>query len=253
MKTNLLLTLALTASPALAADPCARDGAETRVINHANLFIEDNAGDGDIGVHGYFDDHGWTEMCVYDPAGTLILHVLPAGTMGDLGIAGVFFESREPEYADWNYDALKAAWPEGQYSLRALSTDGLLLNGAAWFSTVLPSMPQIISPLTVPEEDGEVPIVPLADLAVEWEPVTTSQDGRPVVIRAYQVWINKENHEDAHGFSRPNFDVHVGPDTTSFVIPAAFFDPASLYEIEIVAIEESGNQTIGGASFFATQ
>ncbi len=253
MKSLPLILLALTASPAFAADPCARDGAESRHINHANLFIEDNAGDGDIGVHGYFDDHGWTELCVYDPAGALILHVLPAGTMGDLGIAGVFFESREPEYADWDYDALKAAWPEGNYALRALSTDGLLLDGAAWFSTILPSMPQIITPMTVPEEDGNVPVVALADLVVEWAPVTTSQDGRPVVIRAYQVWINKENHTDDHGFSRPNFDVHVGPDTTRFVVPAAFFDPASLYEIEVVAIEESGNQTIGGASFFATE
>ena len=253
MKTLPIILLAFAATPTFAADACVRNGAETRVINHANLFIEDNAGDGDIGVHGYFDDHGWTELCVYDPAGTVILHVLPTGTMGDLGIAGVFFESREPEYADWNYDALKAAWPEGQYALRALSTDGLLLDGSAWFSTILPSMPVITAPLTVPEADGDVPVVPVADMTVTWDPVTTSQDGRPVAIRAYQVWINKENHVDDNGFSRPNFDVHLGPDTTSFVVPAAFFDPASLYEIEVVAIEESGNQTIGGASYFATE
>ncbi len=253
MKTLPILLLSLCATPGFAADACIRDGVDTRAINHANLFIEDNAGDADIGVHGYFDDHGWTELCVYDPTGTLILHVVPQGTMGDLGIAGVFFESREPEYAEWDYAALKAAWPEGQYALRALSTDGIVLDGSAWFSTILPSMPQIVTPLTVPESDGDVPVVAVADMTVEWAPVTTSQDGRPVVIRAYQVWINKENHEDNNGFSTPNFDVHVGPDTTSFVVPAAFFDPASLYEIEVVAIEESGNQTIGGASFFATE
>lgn len=253
MKTLPILLLSLCATPGFAADACIRDGVDTRAINHANLFIEDNAGDADIGVHGYFDDHGWTELCVYDPTGTLILHVVPQGTMGDLGIAGVFFESREPEYAEWDYAALKAAWPEGQYALRALSTDGIVLDGSAWFSTILPSMPQIVTPLTVPESDGDVPVVAVADMTVEWAPVTTSQDGRPVVIRAYQIWINKENHEDNNGFSTPNFDVHVGPDTTSFVVPAAFFDPASLYEIEVVAIEESGNQTIGGASFFATE
>jgi hypothetical protein len=243
----------LFATPML-AEPCTVPDDAGRKINHANLFIEDNAGDGDIGVHGYFDDHGWTELCVFDPAGDLILHVRPEGRMGDLGIAGVFFESREPEYADWDYAALKAAWHEGNYALRAAGSDGEVLTGAALFTTVLPSMPQIISPATVPEpEDVAPPVVPVADLAVEWQPVTTSQDGRPVVIRAYQVWINKENHEDDHGFSRPNFDVHVGPDTTSFVIPGAFFDAASLYEIEVVAIEESGNQTIGGASYFATE
>ena len=247
-----LLPFALAAP--VFAETCTVPDGTGRAINHANLFIEDNAGDGDIGVHGYFDDHGWTELCVFDPAGALILHVLPKGRMGDLGIAGVFFESREPEYAQWDYAALKAAWPEGDYTLRASGSDGELLTGAALFTTVLPTMPQIISPATVPEPEGmALPLVAVADLTVEWLPVTASQDGRPVVIRAYQVWVNKENHEDANGFSRPNFDVHVGADTTSFVIPAAFFDPASIYEVEVVAIEESGNQTIGGASYFATE
>ena len=253
MRYAICLLPLLIATP-IFAEACTVPDGTARKINHANLFIEDNAGDGDIGVHGYFDDHGWTELCVFDPAGDLILNVLPKARMGDLGIAGVFFESREPEYADWDYDALKAAWPEGNYTLRASGSDGELLNGAALFTTVLPTMPQIITPATVPEpEDVPLPVVPVADLNVEWQPVTTSQDGRPIVIRGYQLWVNKENHEDDNGFSRPNFDVHVGPDTTSFVIPAAFFDPASIYEIEVVAIEESGNQTIGGASFFATE
>ncbi len=242
----------LLASVANAA--CDQSAETSKAINHANLFIEDNAGDGDIGVHGYFDDHGWTELCVFDPAGDLILHVEPTGRMGDLGIAGVFFESTEPEYAEWDYAALKADWPEGEYSLRAMGTDGVMLNGAAWFTTILPSIPEIVTPATVPEpEDLPLPIVPVADLKVEWKLVTTSQDGRPINIRAYQVWVNKENHDDDHGFSRPNFDIHLSADATSIVVPAAFFDPASIYEIEVVAIEESGNQTIGGASYFATE
>ena len=248
-----LLPLLLLATPVL-ADTCTVPEGAGRPINHANLFVEDNAGDGDIGVHGYFDDHGWSELCVFDPEGTLILRVLPEGRMGDLGIAGVFFESREPEYAEWDYAALKKSWPEGDYALRASGSDGELLTGAAWFTTVLPSIPQIVSPATVPEpEDLPLPVVPVADLTVEWQPVTTSQDGRPLKIRAYQVWVNKENHQDDHGFSRPNFDIHVGPNITSLVVPALFFDPASVYEIEVVAIEESGNQMIGGASYFATE
>ena len=253
MRNLFLIACTLTATPSL-AEICTAPNAETRTINHANLFIEDNAGDGDIGVHGYFDDHGWSELCLFDPSGELILHVVPEGRLGKLGIAGVFFESREPEYADWDFTALKADWPEGKYSLRAVDFDGVLLDGAAWFTTVLPSMPEIVAPATVPEADEDpLPTVPVADLMVEWRPVTTSQDGRPVTIRAYQVWVNKENHEDDHGFSRPNYDIHVGSDTTSLIVPAAFFDPASVYEIEVVAIEESGNQTIGGASYFATE
>ena len=253
MRTLALVVFTLAATPAM-AELCVAPKAETRTIHHANLFIEDNAGDGDIGVHGYFDDEGWTELCVFDPSGELILHVLPEGRMTNLGISGVFFESREPGYAEMDFAALKAAWPEGKYTLRAVDFNGGLLDGAAWFTTILPSMPEITAPTTVPESDaGPLPVVPVADLVVEWKPVTTSQDGRPVTIRAYQVWVNKENHADDHGFSRPNFDIHVGADVTSVVVPAVFFDPASIYEIEVVAIEESGNQTIGGASYFATE
>ena len=252
MKLCLLLLPLLAACPAF-AETCTVPMGEGRAINHANLFIEDNAGDGDIGVHGYFDDHGWTELCVFDPAGKMILHVVPEGRMGDLGIAGVFFESREPDYADWDFAALKAAWPEGDYSLRALGSDGELLTGAAWFTHALPMMPVIITPPTVPEPEDNPPVVPLGDITVEWQPVSQTQDGAPLSLRAYQVWINKDNHEDKHGFSRPNFDVHVGPDTTSFVVPAAFFEAGGIYEVEVVAIEESGNQTIGGASYFAIE
>lgn len=243
----------LFASQAVAETCTVPDGPE-RPINHANLFIEDNAGDGDIGVHGYFDDEAWRELCVFDPAGHMVLHVRPEARMGDLGISGIFFESNEPGYSTLDYNGLKQQWPEGLYSLRASDVGGDMLSGAALFSTVLPTMPVILTPETVPESDqGGIPTVPLADLAVEWQPVTTSQDGRPITIRGYQVWVNKENHDDPNGFSRPNFDIHLGPDATRVVVPAAFFDPASLYEIEVVAIEESGNQTIGGASYFATE
>ena len=242
----------LLATPLL-AQPCSVPDTAGRDLNHANLFIEDNAADDDIGVHGYFDDNGWTELCVFAPDGQMVLHVLPEGRMGDLGLAGVFFESREPEYTEWDYVALQAAWPEGLYSLRAMGSDGAVLGGAAWFTTVLPTMPVILTPATLMDIEAALPTVPVADLMIAWQPVTASQDGRPITIRAYQVIVTKENHEDPHGFSRPMVDLHVGPHLTSVVVPAAWLDPGSVYEIEVLAIEISGNQTIGGASFFATE
>ena len=248
------ILICLFGSPAAAAATCSVPEGAGEPINHARLYIEDNAGDGDLGVHGYFDDDGWQELCVFDPSGALVLHVTPEGRMAGLGVAGVFFESREPAYAEWGYDALKAGWPEGQYAVRALTHEGTLLTGAATFTTVLPTMPVIVQPATVPEKEGEpLPTVPVADLTVEWMPVTASQDGRPIVITAYQVTVEKQNHDDPNGSSRPDISMHVGPGLTSVVVPKYIFDPASIYEIEVLALEESGNQTIGGASFFATE
>lgn len=252
MKRLICLTALLAAGPAL-AETCNVPDLPGREIVKASLFIEDNTGDEDIGVHGYFDDHGWTELCVFNPDGEMVLHVRPDAQMGKLGMSEFFFESQEPEYAVWNFTDLKAAWPQGDYTVRAQSHDGEILHGAAHFTHNLPNRPVIITPALVPEPEDNPPVVEVGDITVSWEPVTMTQDGQPVVLRAYQLWVNKENHEDPNGFSRPNFDIHVSPDTTSFVVPAEFFDAASLYEVEVVAIEESGNQTIGGASYFATE
>ena len=62
------------------------------------LYFEYNStGAKDTGVHGAFDSSSFAELCVYDPNGKQILAVKPQNELGDLNMAGIFFESREPE------------------------------------------------------------------------------------------------------------------------------------------------------------
>ncbi|MDH3263176.1 MAG: hypothetical protein OEM24_04190 [Paracoccaceae bacterium] len=172
-----LTMIAIAALPAHAAD-CDRPPADAADIAKAALHVEDNADDGDLGVHGLIDDESWQRLCVFDPSGQLILDITAGGGIAGLGLSCVFFESHEPGYDDWGYDALRVAFPEGEYRVVALNTDGSAVSGAAHFTTVLPLAPEILAPSTVPEhDDGPVPTVPLADLTVEWAPVTASRDG----------------------------------------------------------------------------
>jgi hypothetical protein len=46
--------------------------------------------------------------------------------------------------------------------------------------------------------------------------------------------------------------VHVRPEITALEVPATFLEAGTLYEIEVLALEESGNQTIT-AIFFETE
>ncbi len=253
MRTNILTLIPLLAAAGTAQAACEMP-ANTNPIATAKLIIENNAGDGDMGVHGYLDDHGWREICLFDPSGNLIVHIKPEAQFHDLGLSGVFWESVEPESAEWGYEDLIKAFPEGEYPVKAIALDGTGLVGAAHVTHVVPSMPEILQPATVPEPDeGNLPVVPVADLTVAWNPVTTSLGGQPINIIGYQLTVEKHNYDAPHSFSRPALDVHVGPHLTSVTMPAALLDPASVYEIEVLAIEESGNQTIGGASFFATE
>jgi hypothetical protein len=252
MRSTSFLIPLLLATPSF-ADTCTVPDGDGQAAISSTLIIEDNAGDGDMSVVGKIDAEDWRELCVFDPNGTLMLRLLPDGGLGEMGMGKASYESREPTYDEMDYAALKAAWAEGQYSVRATGRAGGVLTGEALFTTVLPKMPVIVTPETVPDSGDKAPVLPMADLKVEWVPVTESQDGRPLVVTGYAVSVVKENHDDPNGASRPDMEVHLGPDATSWIVPAAFLDPASLYELEIFVIEQSGNQTIGGASFFATE
>jgi hypothetical protein len=227
-------------------DPCEPWGNGRKVaIATAKLIVEYNATDQDIGVHGAFDDQGWSKLCVYDPDGHLVLRVSPQSQLKDLTMAGIFFESREPPIDEFSFEDLKARFPEGRYNVRALSFDGRQLVGHATFTHDVPAAPTVTAPSDGAEVDPD-------DLTVRWEDVTETVGGEPVTITGYEVIVTKEQHDDPHGFSQPIYDVHVPPDRNSLSVPDEFFEPGTDYELEVLALETSGNQTIS-VSFFTTE
>ena len=76
-------------------------------------------------------------------------------------------------------------------------------------------------------------------------------DGEPVKITGYEVIVTKEVPDDPHGFSRPTYDVHVPARVNALSVPAEFLEPHTVYELEVLALEQSGNQTIS-VGFFKT-
>lgn len=214
-------------------------------IATAKLFIEHNATDQDTGVHGAFDDVGWSRLCVFDPTGRQVLGVKPEGQLGDLTLGGIFFESREPPNSEFSLADLMAAFPEGRYEVRGTSFDGTGLTGFATFTHDIPAAPTVTSPL-------ENAVVSINNLVIEWNDVTQTVDGRPVTITGYEVIITKDVRDDPHGFSRPTFDVHVPADRNRLSVPVEFLERRTEYELEVLALETSGNQTIS-VLFFKTQ
>ncbi len=161
-------------------------------IDTAKLIIEFNATDDDVGVHGAFDDHGWSELCVFDPRGRPIAVFDPRGQLDDLTMAGVFFESREPPTSEFSMEDLTAAFPEGEYTVRGRSFDGKVLVGSAMFTHDVPAPPAITAPELA--EDPEQPGAPVArrGLFIGWEPVTETVAGAPITITGYEVLITKK-------------------------------------------------------------
>ncbi len=248
---SLLLALAswgLTTAQPTSVD-CALPSGEPTTIAAAKLYIEFMSTGVDLGVHGYFDDHGWSDLCVFDPTGKLILGVKPQSQLNDLGMAGIFFESREPVIDEFSFEDLFARFPAGEYTIVGTNVDGTGMVGSATFTHNVAAPPVITSPLLT-EEDLIADVVhPVGDMVVSWEPVTEAVDGRPVTIVGYEVIVTNMDGKHAASFAQPIYDVHLPPDRTSLPVPATFFQPGTRYEIEVVAIEESGNQTINNGYF----
>ncbi len=105
-------------------------------------------------MHGAFDDHGWKALCVFDPTGEPILKVGPRGQLRDLTMAGIFFESREPPASEFSFADLAGAFPEGRYTVRGETFEGVLLFGNATFTHDVPAPPAITAPAIADDPSG---------------------------------------------------------------------------------------------------
>ncbi|MBC7869959.1 MAG: hypothetical protein H7Y09_03910 [Chitinophagaceae bacterium] len=258
-KNGLLLVLAVLLTMALSGGlfataqqnqlDCTLPEGEPLTISAAKLYIEFMSTGIDLGVHGYFDDHGWSELCVYDPSGTLVLAVKPQSQLHDLTMAGIFFESREPVIEEFPFEELMARFPEGEYTIIGTNFDGTGLVGAASFTHNIPAPPVITAPLLTEEDLIAEVVHPVGDMVITWEPVTETVNGDVVTIVGYEVIVTNMDGKHPASFAQPIYDVHLPADRSSLLVPATFFQSGTRYEVEIVAIGDSGNQTINNGYF----
>jgi hypothetical protein len=227
-------------------DPCLSSAGPVVRLPSTKFLIEHNATDEDTGVQGLFDGIDWTKLCVFDPNGQLILVVEPHAQLRVQSISGIFFESAEPPNAEVPIAKFLGRFPEGRYPVRGSAKDGRRLSGEATFTHTIPAGPQITHPL-----DGDT--VPATGLVVMWNHSTQTITGEPFTRTGYEVIVTKDVRDDPNGFSRPTFDVHVPPSAESLTISDEFLETNTSYELEVLVLEESGNQTITGLFFRTTK
>jgi hypothetical protein len=232
------------------ADVCFEQGKS--FAGEARLYIEHNATDEDTGFHGMFDQEGLSKGCIVTPDGTEVMFVDPVQKLDSLGINQFFFESREPPNDEYSIADLKADFPEGTYRISGIDYQGVKRVGSAKFTHAIPAEPNILAPKLAPEEKAESNVIAPKGVSVRWDPVTETIDGDPVTISGYEVIVTQEEHDDPYGLSRPEYDVHVPPDQNELPVPDEFLRPGTLYEVEVLALEQSGNQTIS-VGFFTTR
>ncbi|SEF12977.1 fibronectin type III domain-containing protein [Jiangella alba] len=209
-------------------------------LEDARLKFEINSTDGDGGVQVFGDaEDPWARLSVFDPHGRRIFTSTAKGSLGRQGGTELFLESGEPPFTDLPLDELLARFPEGTYEFRGRGIDGERLVGEAELTHDLPDGPTLVSPT-----EGDGPQDP-ADTTVTWERVGPA-NGSPII--AYEVIVVDEN-TGLDALPEATMDVMMPPSATSVDVPPGFLKAGTAYSWEVLAIEQSGNQTISSDVF----
>lgn len=232
------------AIPALARPKDHRPKDPTK-LKEAKLNIEHNATDHDTGFQGFVDSEGWEQLDLIGPKG-VVLHFEGKGALGELGLTELFFETVEPENADVPIQKLLEDLPAGTYTFRGR---GMIagertgeVTGTALLTHAIPAGPQLLAPA-----GGAA--VPADELVIRWGAVTQTLRGDPVNIVAYQLIVEKDVAPHPHMIGKWGLSMYLPANVTSMTIPRGFLEPGTAYKWEVLAIEESGNQTLSSSQF----
>ncbi|GEM_PF-362340 len=216
-------------------------GGEVVPLKEAKLNIEHNATANDTGFQGAIDSEGWRRIDITGPEGT-VLTFEGRGKLRTLGLTELFFETVEPANVDVPIDDMLAMLPEGEYTITGITPDGGRTEGRALFTHDIPAGPALRTPV-------EGATVPASNLVVSWDPVTQTLTGGPVTIISYQVIVEKDEPVHPHAIGKRGLSVYLPASATSLTVPNEFLEPGTHYLWEVLAIEESGNQTLSSSEF----
>jgi hypothetical protein len=244
--TAIITTSTYNGMSVVSAENYQKDDSDTVIpLKEAKLNIEHNAKDEDTGFQGAIDSEGWNKITLTGPKGK-ILEFKATGMLGKLGLTELFFETVEPANADVPIVELLKTLPEGKYvftgsSIEAGEKKGKTI-GTAWLTHDIPEGPVLLSP-------AEGAVVPIENLLVKWSPVDKTIEGSEIDIISYQLIIEKDEPSHPNMIGKRGLSMYLPATVTEIPIPKEFLESGTNYNWEVLAIEESGNQTLTSGQF----
>jgi len=223
----------------------------------AELFFELNNTDGDLGIHALIDGDAWKRLTIEDTKERKMLDVRVTGRLRRQGLTEIFFESAEPTFDELDPEDFFRRFPAGEYEIEGLTLEGDELESKAELSHVMPAPVDEITlnggdpfnPEDVDcDDENTVPSVAGSTVTISWNAVTMSHPdlgGKPIVpvtIHNYEVVVERELVVDGEEFTSV-FSVILPPNETSMTIPSEFIGTGDEFKYEVLAREESFNQT----------
>ena len=199
----------------------------------AKLIVEVNGTDGDAGLQFSLDsDEPWKSIAISNTAGRKIIEIAAKSNLRDFGLTELFSESNEPPFDEMSLKEFEAKFPAGDYPFSGVTIDGQRLRGTAKLTHNIPVGPHIVAP-------AEGSTVSLDGAVIEWQ--AASQPAAVHVV-GYQVIVERED-------PLRTFQVELPASATQVTVPSEFLQPGTDYNVEVLAIDAGGNQTITQSSF----
>ena len=205
----------------------------------AELFVELNDTDGDLGLHAAIDGGTWTLLEVEDPRDRSLLGIVSTGRLRSQGLTQLAFESQEPSFDQLDPATFFRRFPEGLYEIEAEAQGGGTFRNEVRLSHVLaaPAESTVNGQPAVPCDAPVLPVV-AGPVVIDWEPVTESHPelGKtgPVTISRYQFFVQQ-------GDTKLSMDLL--PTVTEFEIPSSITSAGGVWKFEIIARTSTNNNT----------
>lgn len=228
-------------------------------FEEAHVFFELNHTDGDLGIHSLIDGGPWAWIEIEDPYERRMLNVRASGRLRRQGLTEIFFESAEPTFDELDPRRFFRRFPEGTYEVSGYALDGSELESETELTHVMPAPPVVrVNGLPMAlqcddEEDGYDATLTSLPVTISWDPVTMShpdaegagagvQPPVPVSIHNYEVVVEAEFELDGEEFVSV-LSVILPPGITELAIPDGFLEQSDTFKYEVLAREQSYNQT----------
>ena len=207
----------------------------------AELFLELNDTDGDLGIHGSIDGLTWTNLTVEGPGDRPLLSIASSGRLRTQGLTQLAMESAEPPFDELPPADFFLRFPEGRYEIEGRAQDGATIRSIAVLSHVLAAPPEnILVSGARAAESCDAPNLPkvVPPVLIDWDPVTEShpdigKQGRIRVSR-YQLFVEREGVK---------LSLDLPPEVTQFEVPTAVTSLGNDFKFEIIVRTTDGNNT----------
>ena len=219
------------------------------------VFFELNNTDGDLGIHGLIDGGPWKQVWIKDNGRRTLLNVVAKTRLRNQAMTEFSFESAEPPFDELDPKDFFKRFVEGEYTIYGRSQDDVVFKTTTEVTHVMPAPVDGITlnggnPIDLDEVDCDVentiPEVAGDTVTISWDAVTEShpeigKEGDVEIVN-YEVVVEVDLELNGDEFTSL-FSVVLPPGVRSMTIPEEFLALGDEFKYEILAREESFNQT----------